>query len=199
MADSTSAKKSGAPQRSRSAAKPGESSSGKLIKILLLIICCVGAGYFFWTNLQIIDASENAISLAQMPQPPDPVMENEKREIEVAEEGLQNVLRSSTHAMQLALLAEVQGRHPLDLSSSLMTSPAAGPEFVEIEPDPPMVTVLAIMITDTDRIALLNIDGEQGILMRQGARFSEGQATLTQIDERGVTFTWRRRNYQVSM
>ena len=199
MADSSSAKKSGALQRSRQTAKTRESSSGKMVKLLLLLICCVGAGYFLWTNLQIIEESENFINMAKMPQPPDAAMENEKIEIEAVEEGLQNVVRSSTQAMQVALLAEVQGRHPLDLSSSLMATPSAAVDFAVIEPDPPMVTVVAIMITDTDRVALLNVDGEQGILMRQGARFSEGRATLTRIDEKGVTFSWMRRNYQVSL
>ena len=201
MADSSSssAKKSGAPQRSRQAAKTGESSTMQLLKLVMLVICCAGAGYFFWTNLQIIDANENAINQARMPQPPDPVMESEKQEIEEAEEGLHNVTRASSNAMQVALLAEVQSRYPLDLPTSLVIAAPAIIELAPIEPDPPMVTVVAIMITDTDRIALVNVDGEQGILMRQGTSFSEGKARITQIDEKGVTFSWMRKNYQVSL
>ena len=177
----------------------GESSTAKLLKVLLLVICCAGSGYFFWTNLQIIDANENAINQARMPQPPDPVMETEKREIGEAEEGLENVTRASSNAMQVALLAEVQSRYPLDLPTSLVASTPAVLELEVIEPDPPMVTVVAIMITDTDRVALVNVDGEHGILMRQGTRFSEGQARITNIDEKGVTFSWMRKNYQVSL
>ena len=201
MADSllSSAKKSGGAQRGRQAAKAGESSSAKLLRVLLLLICCVGAGYFFWSNMQIVDANERAINRAQMPQPPDPAMEAEKEEIGVAEEGMHNVTRSSSHAMQVALLAEVQSKYPLDLPSSLVASSSAIVELAPIEPDPPMVTVVAIMITETDRVAMVNVDGEEGILMRQGTRFSEGSATITKIDEKGVTYTWRRRNYQVSL
>ena len=201
MADSSSspAKKTGGAQRSRQAAKTGESSTAKLLKVLLLVICCAGAGYFFWNNLQIIDSNENAVSLARMPQPPDPAMETEKQEIAAAEEGLQNMTKSSSQAMQVALLAEVQNRYPLDLPASLVTTSSTVIELAPIEPDPPMVTVVAIMITDTDRVAMVNVDGENGILMRQGTRFSEGKARITKIDEKGVTFSWMRKNYQVSL
>jgi len=202
MADSSfsSAKKSGGAQRSRQAPKTGESSTSKLVRVLLLLICCAGAGYFFWSTLQIVDSNATAINRARMPQPPDPAMEAEKVEIETAEEGLQNVTRASSQAMQVALLAEVQSRYPLDLPSSLVaTAPSAVIELAPIEPDPPMVTVVAIMITEADRVAMVNVDGEEGILMRLGTKFSEGSATITKIDEKGVTYTWRRRNYEVSL
>ena len=199
MADSSSARKSGGAQRSRQAARTGESSTTKLLKLLAMVICCAGAGYFFWTNLQIINANDDAISMARMPQAPDQGMENEKKEIEEAEDGLQNVTKSSSQAMQVALLAEVQNRYPLDLPTSLVSTPSVAIELAPVEPDPPSVTVVAIMITDTDRVAMVNVDGENGILMRQGTSFSEGKARITKIDEKGVTFTWMRKNYQVSL
>jgi hypothetical protein len=164
-----------------------------------MIVCCAGAAYFFWSNLQIIDANENAANLARMPQPPDPATESEKKEIAEAEEGLQTVTKSSSQAMQVALLAEVQSKYPLDLPASLVAARVETGVVDYIEPDPPMVTVVAIMITDTDRIALVNVDGEQGVLVRQGTRFSEGKARITKIDAKGVTFTWMRKNYQVSL
>ena len=198
MADSSS-RKSGGAQRSRQVPKTGEKSSSKLIRVGMLLICCLGAGYFFWSNMNIIDANENAAARSRMAQPPDPAMEAEKVEIETAEQGMENITRAS-NAMQLALLAEVQGRYPLDLPSSLTSTASSATEIAPIEPDPPYVTVVAIMITDNDRVAVVNVSGEgEGILMRQGARFSDGTATLTTIDEKGVTFTWRRRNYQVSL
>jgi hypothetical protein len=175
-------------------------STAKIVKIVLLAVCCAAAGYFFWSNLEIINANHDAVTQANMPQPPDPVVETEKNEIGEAEEGLQNVTRASNQAMQVALMAEVQSKYPLDLPTSLVVVAADIPELAPIEPDPPMVTVVAIMITDTDRVALVKVDGEEGILMRQGATFSEGgSAKITKIDEKGVTFSWRRKNYQVTL
>jgi len=200
MADSSSARKSGDIQKSRQAAQTGESGTAKLLRILVMFICCAGTVYFFWTNLQIIKANEEALMQAGLPQPPDPVAEAEKKEIEAAEEGLQTITRSSTNAMQVALLAEVQSNYPLDLPISLVAMPSSSTmEFVPIEPDPPRVTVVAIMITDNDRIALLNVDGEEGVLVRQGTKFSENKARITKIDAKGVTFSWMRKNYQVSL
>jgi len=199
MADSPSARKSGGAQKSRQSGKTGETSAAKLIKILVMVICCAGTFYVFWTNLQIIQENENALYGAREPQPPDPVAETEKNEIEVAEEGLQNMTRSSSHAMQIALMAEVQSKYPLDLPTSLVASSSVAIDLAPIEPDPPRVTVVAIMITDTDRIAMLTVDGEEGLLMREGARFSDGKARITKIDAKGVTFSWMRKNYQVSL
>jgi hypothetical protein len=163
-----------------------------------MLICCAGTGYFFWTNLQIIYANEDAINQARMPQPPDPAAEAEKHEIQAAEEGLQNMMKSSSQAMRVALLAEVQHKYPLDLPVSLVGAPSVAIEVIQIEPEPPMVTVVAIMITDTDSVALVNVD-EVGVMVRQGTSFSGGKARITKIDAKGVTFSWMRRNYQVSL
>jgi hypothetical protein len=136
-----------------------------------------------------------------MPQPPDPTAEVEKNEIATAEEGLNNLSTSSTRAMQTALMAETQNRLPVDLPVTLVTTYSAGPiiDEIPVEPEPPSLTVVAVMITDTDSAALINVDGEQDILVRKGTKFSEGTATITKIDSKGVTFTWRRKNYQVTL
>ena len=200
MADSSSssAKKSGGAH-GRQAGKTGENSTAKLVMMVVMVICCAATGYFFWTNLQIIDANENAISQARMPKPPDPATESEKKDIEATEEGLRNTTKSSSQAMHVALLAEVQSRYPLDLPVSLVASPSASIADVVIEPDPPMLTVVAIMITDNDKVALVNVDGDEGVLVRQGTKFSEGKARITKIDAKGVTFSWMKKNYQVTL
>ena len=201
MADSSlsSARKSGGAQRSRQA-KAGEKSGAKMFRVLLLLLCCALAGYFFWSNIRIMDDSEAAINRARMEQPSDAATEAEKQDIDTAEEGLQNMTRASSNAMQLALLAEVQGRYPIDVPTSLIGSPSVTYDIAPVEPEPPYVTVVAIMITDDDRIALVNVAGEeQGKLVRQGTRFSDGTAQITKIEEKGVTFTWRRRSYEVSL
>ncbi|MDR3077027.1 MAG: hypothetical protein LBU26_06965 [Synergistaceae bacterium] len=201
MADSSSRKSGAAAPRTRQAQNMGESSSKKLIRILLMIVCCAGAAYFFWTTLQIISDNEEARQEMHRPQPPDPVTETEKSEIASAEESLQNVSKSSSQAMQIALLAEVQNKYPVDLPVSLVVNQGPNPGPIEpvIEPEPPMLTVMGILDTGTDKSALVNVDGEQGVLMRVGTKFSEGKARITKIDAKGVTFTWMKKSYQVSV
>jgi hypothetical protein len=206
MADSSASRKSAAAAaaaaKSRQAARGGEGGSRKLIVSMLLLICCCGAGYFTWSTLQLLEGADDALQTVSMPQPPDPAAEVEKTEITTAEEGLNNLSTSSTRAMQTALLAETQNRSPIDLPLTLVVSyptPGPGPIEIPIEPEPPSLTVVAVMITDTDSAALISVDGERDILVRKGTKFSEGTATITKIDAKGVTFKWRKKNYQVTL
>jgi hypothetical protein len=201
MAD---AKKSGggAASRSRQAVKTGEPSSKKLFKILMMLICCAGAGYFFWTTMQIIEMSDDALQQVVRPQPPDPATENEKHEIQAAEEGIQNMSKSASQAMFVALHAETQSKYPLDLPTSLVrpdpTPGPVGPEVV-VEPDPPLVTVRAIYMDENVQMAMASVDGEEGVLLKVGTKFSEGKARVTKIDAKGVTFVWMRKSFQASL
>ncbi|MDR1651033.1 MAG: hypothetical protein LBR87_04535 [Synergistaceae bacterium] len=195
------AKKTAPVSRSKQMRGGGEPSSKKLLRIVLLVACCAGSVYFFWTTMQLLDQNEAAMQDAQMEvRVPDPVAEKEKKDIEEAEQGLSSLTRASSQAMRVAFLAEVQSKFPLDIPMALVPSVAPSPgSDIVIEPDPPMVTVVAIMITDADRAAIVSIDGEDGVLVRQGTKFSGGSARITKIDARSVTFTWMRKSYQVSL
>ena len=201
MADSSSRKSGAAAPRTRQTQKIGEPGSKKLLRILVMIVCCAGAAYFFWTTAQIISGNADVRQELDRPLPPDPAAESEKAEIASAEENLQNVSKASSQAMKIALLAEVQNKYPVDLPISLMPSTPQSPigGDVPVEPEPPMLTVVAIMITDTDKVALVNVDGDQGVLMRLGTKFSEGKARITKIDAKGVTYTWMKKSIQVSL
>ena len=205
MADSSASRKSAAAAaaaaKSRQAARGGEGGSRKLLLSLLLLICCGAAGYFTWSTLQLLQSADDSLQTFMMPQPPDPAAEVEKNEIATAEEGLNNLSTSSTRAMQTALMAETQSRLPVDVPTTLVAEALVipGTEEIIIEPEPPSLTVVAVMITDTDSAALINVDGEQDILVRKGTKFSEGTATITKIDAKGVTFTWRKKSYQVTL
>jgi hypothetical protein len=191
-----------ASSRSKQTQRMGEPASKKLMRIILMIACCAGSFYFFWTTLQMITETENVIiDVNNQRMAPDPAAEVERQEIASAEEGLSNLTKASSQAMRVALLAEVQSKFPIDLSSSLIVPVASNRDFSEpvIEPDPPMVSVVAIMITDNDKVALVNVDGEQGVLVRQGTKFSDGTARITKIDAKGVTFIWMKKSYQVSL
>ncbi|MDR1965766.1 MAG: hypothetical protein LBQ36_03575 [Synergistaceae bacterium] len=202
MADSSSAKKPVVSSRSKQAPRGHqENNTKKMLGIIVMLLCCAASFYFYWTTMQVLRNNEDQLSQANMTiAAPDPEAEKEKKEIGDAEVGLKNLSVSSRQAMNTALLAETQSRYPLDLPITLtptVTLPS-GADIV-IEPDPPFVTVVAIMITDSDRVAMLNIDGEEGVLVRQGSKFSNGTARITKIDAKGVTYTWMKKSIQVSL
>ena len=202
MADSSVSRKSAAAApKGRQSTRGGEANSRKLLLSLLLLVCCCGAGYFTWSTLQLLQGADDALQLASMPQPPDPAAEVEKAEIEAAEDGLNNLSTSSTRAMQIALMAETIRRDPIAQPTTLVETRQVvdGIEEIPVEPEPPSLTVVAVMITDTDSAALVNVDGGQDILVRKGTKFFEGTATITKIDAKGVTFTWRKKSYQVTL
>jgi hypothetical protein len=179
----------------------GEPSSKKLLRILVMLVCCAGAGYFFWTTRQVIEENEYSLEEASRPQPPDPASEAEKSEIVAAEEGLENLSKSSSQAMQVALYAEVQNKYPIDLPSSLVAVAPVASGIVEapVEPDPPMVTVEGILIMDDYKVALVRVDGENSTQLKVGDRFSENKARVTNIDAKGLDYIWMRKKFRVSL
>ncbi|MDR3280834.1 MAG: hypothetical protein LBT23_10005 [Synergistaceae bacterium] len=198
-------KTTAASSRSKQTQRMGEPASRKLIRIVLLIACCAGSVYFFLTTMQMLDDTKNNIVNVQSEgMTPDPEVEQEKQVIAAAEVGLANLNKASSQAMRIASIAESQGNYPIGPPTQVIpqvVSIAPGGEVIA-EPDPPMVTVVAIMITDSDKVALLNIDGEEGVLVRQGSKFTGGTAStarITKIDAKGVTFTWMKKSYQVSL
>jgi hypothetical protein len=200
MADSSVLRKSAsAVSKNRQAARNGEGSSRKVMLSALLFICCCGAGYFTWSASRLLQSADDALRTVSASQQPDTAAEEEKNEIAAVEEGLNNLSKSSARAMQTALIAETRNSLPLGLPTALAaTAPAVTAKMVTA-PEPPLVTVVAVMLTDTDSAALIDVDDEREILVREGVRFSEGKATITKIDAKGVTFTWRKKSYQVTL
>jgi hypothetical protein len=202
MADSPASRKSAAAAaKSRQVARGGEGSSRKLILSMLLFLCCCFAGYFTWGTLQLLQHADDALQSVLTPQEPDSSAEDEKNEVAMAEKGLNNLSQASTRAMQTALMAETQNRHPVDLPVALVAAAPIVTTIGEIPaaPDPPSLVVIAVMITDTDSAALVSVDGDQDILVRKGTKFSEGKAAITKIDAKGVTFTWRKKSYRAAL
>jgi hypothetical protein len=204
MADSSSAKKTAAPPRSKQGQKDADPQrTKKLLVVIAMLVCCAGSFYFFRTTMDIIENNESALNNAQMPSAPDPATETEKQEIESAETGLTNLSKASSQAMRVALLAEVQSRYPLDLPVTLVSNASVNVEYVEIvEPDPPMLEISAILITGSDKIAMVTVDGGSEMLIRQGAKFSDSNgitATVTKILAKEVEFKWRGKTHRVLM
>jgi hypothetical protein len=120
------------------------------------------------------------------------------------EKDMVSMRKASSSAMQTALLAEVSGRLPLAPTSRLVPPIPVQPEIQlpqeVIEPDPPQVTVIAIMITDGEAVAMIDVLGEEGgLIVRRGSSFSNGSAKITKIDTKGVTFTWMKKSYTIKM
>ncbi|MDR1137125.1 MAG: hypothetical protein LBK91_02270 [Synergistaceae bacterium] len=176
----------------------GEQNAKKLLRVLVMLLCCAGSGYFFWTTMQILQANDMNLAEASIPKPPDPALETEKNEIAETEEGLTNLSKSSSQVMRMALLAEVQRNFPLDLPSSLAPAVVRDEvgEVVVVEPDPPMVTVSAIMITDGSQVSVVD-DGNTRVIRKGAKLFDDQSGTVQEINREGVIFRWKGKRYLV--
>ena len=202
MAESVIATRSANTSQSAAARADRSRRLMQAVMILLLLGCCGASIYFFMQSFDLID-SGGADSF-QAPPMPDTTAVEEGKQLDGTTGELSIIGKATSLAMQTAELAENSGKYPLGTAESLAppivipVSPDAGD--VIIEPDPPQVTVIAIMITDKDKIAMIDILGEGGgVIVRQGSKFAEGSARVTKIDAKGVTFTWMKKSYTVVM
>ena len=209
MADSSSMKRS--PLVSTQAG--GKKRSGALLAILLLFACCAASFYIYMNTMQTIRNRDSDL-LGDMPMP-DMESLSEAKELEATGEEFTSMGRATSMVMQTALLAEISGKYPVAQPATLIppvvesvgdaegagsSAEAIVEDAQEFEPDPPQVTVVAIMISGQDRIAMVDILGEEaGMIVRQGTKFSGGEARITKIDEKGVTFTWMGQSFTVVM
>jgi predicted ribosome-associated RNA-binding protein Tma20 len=177
----------------------GEQNTKKLLRLLVVMLCCVGSGYFFWTTMQILQTNEMNLAEASVPKPPDPTLETEKNEIASVEDGLTNLSKSSSQVMRMALQAEVQRNNPVDLPTTLtpqVISAPGGEEVIVVEPDPPMLTVSAVMITDGSQVSVVD-DGSTRVIRNGAKLFDDQSGTVQEIKREGVIFRWKGKRYLV--
>ena len=207
MADNSSMKRTTGSSLTQAG---GKKRTGALLAILLLFACCAASFYVYMNTMRTIRDRDGGFLSGTSE--PDVESLSEAKELETTGGEYANMGRATSMAMQTALLAEISGKYPVAQPAALIASIASGgagdgtdqpvvediPQ--EFEPDPPQVTVTAIMISGRDRIAMLDILGEEtGMVVRQGTKFSGGEARITKIDEKGVTFTWMGKSYTVVM
>ncbi|MDL2263028.1 hypothetical protein LJC31_00085 [Synergistaceae bacterium OttesenSCG-928-I11] len=210
MADSSSMKRTAGSFVSQTG---GKKRTGALLAILILFACCAASFYVYMNTMQTM-RDRNDGFLSEIPEP-DTESLSEAKELETTGGEYVSMGRATSMVMQTALLAEISGKYPVAQPAALippvvetaegMTGDGAEEPVLEdvpeeFEPDPPQLTVIAIMISGQDKIAMVDILGEEtGMVIRQGTKFSGGEARITKIDEKGVTFTWMGNSYTVVM
>lgn len=207
MSDNTVAKKSSSVFSTSSGSKakraPGEKRTKQLLLILVLLMCCVASGYLFKATLKIMGERDNIVpDIAAVP---DVATTAESKEVQDTEASMRLLGRANNDIMQTANFAQQAGNFPMAPVTALnRVFPAplisANPLDEPEEPDPPKVSVLAVMIKDKDRVAMVDVEGEYGgLIVRVGSTFSDGAVKITKIDSKGVTFTWMKKSYTVAM
>jgi hypothetical protein len=181
-------------------AKPGKTR--QLLALVVLVACCAASFIFYQRTMTLVESSSQVES--QPDTTPNPDVLNEAKEIQQVTGELEGVGKASNSSMQTALMAEVHGKYPVGAATSLTPPPPPTPPIEEevYEPDPPQVTVMAVMVTEGDSVAMINVlgpDGEDGLIVRRGSKFSNGSARITKIDSKGVTFTWMKKTYQAGV
>jgi hypothetical protein len=176
--------------------------TGALSAILLLLVCCAAGFYIHMDVTRAIRAIESD-SLSDTVGP-DLESVSEAGELRKTGDELESISQAASAVTQAALLAEISGRNPIaqpaELARQSTGSEAVLEEAPWLELEPPQVTIVAVMISGQDKIAMVNVLGEDtGLVVRQGTKFSGGEAMVTRIDESGVTFTWMKKSYTVVM
>lgn len=202
--------KSSAPSGMRAFISSRTSKFGikSLLRILVLLGACCASGWIYMRVMEV-DEQTNIDLIREVSAPNQDVVAEQDDLTAVTKRyrDLSSVVRMST---QSALLAETSSRHPIGKLAALMAaSPAyaaggeggAGEEMrQEYELDPPQIVVVAVMITNDSKTAMINVLGEDtGLVVKVGSTFSGGTARITNISEGGVTFTWMKKSYTVEM
>ncbi len=195
-----------AVKKSSSKNKPGagESRLTQLLVLLLLGICCFASFYLYNGTTKLVQGSYSSLPDASAIQI-DTTTQTESQEVKETENAVSSLGKASSQVMQSAMLAEVSGKQPFGTASSLASAQAAanlaaaGVEQIE-EPQPPTVTVVAVMIKGSDKVAMIDVEGQEGgLVVREGSKFSDGSARITKINPEGVKFTWMKKSYEAAM
>jgi hypothetical protein len=65
---------------------------------------------------------------------------------------------------------------------------------------PPLIIVRAIIVNEPDSVALLDVDGlSDGLVVKKGASFGDGQGRIVAISAEKVVFTWAGQVYEASI
>lgn len=204
MADSILSKKVTVSTANLSIGKNVTEKTKKMILvILLLLVCCLCSAYLFRKTLDRIDANSNLTVAPSLGSEVGTIKEIEDVQKMGVNVGMMD--RTERSVMQTALLAEASGVFPIAsettldqiaVDSSIAENPIVS-DVPEVVPEPPAVTVVAIMIVGKERVAMLDVaEEEKSLIVRQGSKFSNGTATIKKIDSKGVTFTWMKKNYE---
>lgn len=200
MAEMTSGKTSRVSS-SKSAHQTGKKQLFSIVMILILFLACAVTGYFLMSARDLVAEKED-IENAEPLTVPDTQMDADAKAVEVAGQDVQTLDATASVAVQTAQHAEISGKFPIGPQMALFSDRPIdlGLPSDYIEPDPPQVSVVGIMVTEKNRIAMLNILGEDDAkVVRVGTKFADGAARVTKIDKKGVTFTWMKKSYTVTM
>ena len=162
MAEATVAKKISRPvsaaQKSRSQ-KPVKTK--QLLVVLFLFICCAASFYFFRETMSMGDTDDIGLGSVAL-SAPSPETQAEKEEIKKTTEDLSGMTESVKLVMQTALLAEASNQYPV-AAAAVLSPPVHEPiqpliaDMPVEEPTPPQVTVLAVLSTEGENVAMIDV------------------------------------------
>lgn len=177
-----------------------------LVSLIFLAACCALSVWVYIDMMQLV-GSRSESAFRGEPRVDLQGMSEAKELASITDEFL-SMKQIGDMVVQTALLAESSSRHPVVKLAEVFpeetftTYATISEDDIpqELELDPPTVTVIAVMIQKNDRIAMINVEGEEyAAVVREGAVFSSGTATITRIDEKSVTFRWMENLYTVGI
>lgn len=183
-----------------------------LVVIVLLCALCAGSCYVHFDSMNYYIERSDTIAGTSFGIDAESVQE--ARELESLAASYTKISDLTSGIMRTAMLSEVSERLPVALASILvppepepeeLAAAGQGPEVEEYIPpeyelDPPTITVTTIMISGREKMAVIDILGEESdMIVREGDQIMGGTVVITNIDEKGVTFRWMERTFGSSI
>lgn len=159
-----------------------------LTSIILFILVVLSIINFIWLNKSVIIYISKEFT-----QQENLKTQNQSESINVKIDAYKEYLSGGT---RLLVLSETIARSPLsDLGDrGLLGKTLLVPEY------PPNINIRALVIMDTGAIVVLDIEGEvPGKICKIGTTFGENKGKITDIDNKGVTWTWLKTKHRTNL
>lgn len=163
----------------------------KYFILLLFMICLVlfSIFNFVWLNKNV---DENIVKKQES----ESKIDKKQNKVDLLNLKLEKYQVYQDEASRLVALAESVGESPIFeiRKEKTLDSEIPIPEY------PPNVIIKAVVVMDIGKVAVLDIDGEMpGKVCRIGTVFGNGKGKITEIDSKGVSWTWQSTKHRTNL
>jgi len=171
----------------------------KVSKTIKILLAAVILGATVWSGYVFKQLTE--LTKPQIPPEvkPSPKVAQETKRLSQVVEKFQSTVQARGGSTELSVLASTISRKPF-VPPPLPEVEKVGVASLVSEVAPPLVTVKAVIINEPNSVALLDVEGlGDGLIVKKGSPFGDGQGRVVAISGEKVVFTWAGQVYEASM
>lgn len=157
--------------------------------LTLLLVVVLSVLNFIWLNKTVeISPAKNTSSLVNI--------KKGRIQADSINQKITSYKRYRDESSRMVIVAETVGVSPISEMQTFIVvdKEIAVPEF------PPNILIKALIVMDVEKVAILDIEGEPpGMVCRTGTIFGAGKGKITDIDSKGVSWTWVRKKHRINL